>query len=218
MLSPGCPRCSLPLVDLVAAPDRAPGAAAGWACPEHGVVVPLWRSDAASYDDLAAHLLATPDFPTYLPWPMSPGWSVTDLAHVGGPERTLATATCCSGPSDADGPVDALVVTEEAGTGLGARVAGSAGSEPRPDLSIPPLVRVRIGSHTVPLWAVAPSGSGLDLDRSVVAGEAFGRWLWVVLRPASALLLLSDVWILRDVSGLGPTLVEVPFAHAPPAW
>jgi len=36
---------------------------------------------------------------------------------------------------------------------------------------------------------VSETGSDRELDRSVVAGEARGRWLWVVLRPASAILL-----------------------------
>ena len=48
--------------------------------------------------------------------------------------------------------------------------------------------------------------------------EAGGRWLWVVLRPASAMLLLRDDWILRDVSGLGPPLVELPFGGPRPGW
>jgi hypothetical protein len=77
---------------------------------------------------------------------------------------------------------------------------------------------VRIDSQTVPLWPVSTSGSIGEWDRSVVAGEANGRWLWMVLRPASAVLLLRDDWILRDVSGLGPPLVELPFGGPAPAW
>ena len=56
------------------------------------------------------------------------------------------------------------------------------------------------------------------LDRSVFAGEAQGRWLWLVLRPASAMLLLADEWILADVSGFGAQLLETPFGGNPPAW
>ena len=50
------------------------------------------------------------------------------------------------------------------------------------------------------------------------AGEAAGRWLWIVLRPASAMLLLRDDWILRDVSGVGPPLLEMPFGGQRPVW
>jgi hypothetical protein len=79
-------------------------------------------------------------------------------------------------------------------------------------------VRVRIASQSVPLWTVSTSTSTVELDRAVLAGEAGGRWLWIVLRPASAMLLLRDDWILRDVSGLGPTLVEMPIGGPRPTW
>ena len=79
-------------------------------------------------------------------------------------------------------------------------------------------MRVRTENQQVPLWAVSTSGSAGDLDRSVVAGEAHGRWLWIVLRPASAILLLRDDWILRDVSTLGPPLLETPFGGPAPLW
>jgi hypothetical protein len=172
-------------------------------------------------------LAAAGDFPTYLPWPMSPGWTVSDFAVVGdagdGPgQRAKATLTCSSGTSSLDGPVDVFVVSEESGTGLGARCAGTIHLDPGPEIGIgPPTVRVRIGSQSVPLWSVSTvtaNGDDRELDRSVVAGEADGRWLWVILQPASAILLLRDEWILRDVSGIGPPLVEMPFGGPSPPW
>jgi hypothetical protein len=168
------------------------------------------------------------EFPTYLPWPMSPGWTVSDFAVVGGLhewQSAKATLTCSSGTSALDGPVDVFVVSEESGTGLGARCAGTIHLDPGPEIGVgPPAVRVRIGSQSVPLWSVSTvssvssGGDDRELDRSVVAGEADGRWLWVVLRPASAILLLRDEWILRDVSGIGPPLVEMPFGGPSPSW
>jgi hypothetical protein len=77
---------------------------------------------------------------------------------------------------------------------------------------------VRIGSQQVSLWDVSTSTADGEFDRSVVAGEAAGRWLWIVLRPAAALLMLRDDWILRDVSNVGPELVEVPFGGPRPTW
>jgi hypothetical protein len=65
---------------------------------------------------------------------------------------------------------------------------------------------------------VSTSALGGELDRSVVAGEAQGRWLWIVLRPASAVLLLRDDWMLRDVSGLGAPLLEVSYGGPTPLW
>lgn len=212
-LAAGCPRCPTPVV-------RLEGAPAGWSCPQHGRVTPLWRPGEASYDDFAEHLRASPDFPTYLPWPMSPGWSVTDFGVVGeSPGDPVATMTCCSGTSDLDGPVDVLVITEEPGTGLGARCAGLPGEGPGADVGDgPPAVRVHIESKAVGLWVVSTSSSTQEFDRSVLAGEAGGRWLWIVLRPAAAVLLFRDDWLLRDVSHLGPPLLEMPFGGPKPGW
>jgi len=204
-----CPRCP-------AALGAATGG--GFLCPEHGPTPALRRPEEASYDGFAEALQTAGDFPTYLPWPMSPGWSVSDFAVVG-EQPARATMTCSSGTSALDGPVDVFVVSEESGVGLGARCAGTAHLDPGPEIGAgAPPVRVRIGSQSVPLWSVSTSGEDRELDRSVFAGEAGGCWLWVVLRPASAMLLLRDEWILRDVSGIGPPLVEMPFGGPRPAW
>ena len=211
MLTAGCVRCSAPVVEV----------ATGWSCPEHGATRPLWRAEEASYDAFAEHLrTAGTSFPTYVPWPLSPGWAVTDFAVVtGGSGRTRATLTCASGTSELDGPVDVMVVAEEAGTGLGARCAGTRYTDPGPEIGErPPSARVRIGRQQVSLWDVSTSSSDGEWDRSVLAGEAAGRWLWIVLRPASALLLFRDDWILRDVSGVGPQLLELPFGGHRPGW
>lgn len=215
-LAAGCPRCAAPI---------APIDELTWSCPEHGEVVPLWRPETATYDGFAAHLERAGTFPTYLPWPLGPGWTVTDFAVVANPESTLATLTCVTGSSALDGPVDVFVISEEPGTGLGARVAGlltgdaaervDPGGEVGEGTS---LVKVRLGTYPVGLWPVSVSGVGGELDRSVLAGEAEGRWLWLVLRPASAILLLRDDWILRDVSATGPQLVTLPFGGPAPQW
>ena len=80
------------------------------------------------------------------------------------------------------------------------------------------MVRIRIETQLVPVWAVSTSAVGEEFDRSVVAGEASGRWLWIVLRPASAMLLRREDLVLRDVSGLGPPLLETPFGGPAPLW
>jgi hypothetical protein len=143
---------------------------------------------------------------------------VSDFAVVG-EQPARATMTCSSGTSALDGPVDVFVVSEESGVGLGARCAGTAHLDPGPEVgATTPPVRVRIGIQAVPLWPVSTATADAELDRSVFVGEAGGRWLWIVLRPASAMFLLRDEWILRDVSGIGPTLVETPFGGPRPGW
>ena len=208
-LCAGCPRCPAPVSQVEA----------GWICVEHGEIVPLWRPEEPSYDAFAEHLLRAGAFPTFVPWPLGPGWSVSDFAQVGDDVAVCATMTCLSGTSVLDGPVDVLVISEEPGTGLGARIARTPHDDPGEEIRTgQPSVKVRVGSKVVPLWPVSISATIGEWDRSVVAGEAEGRWLWMVLRPASAVLLLRDDWILRDVSTAGPQLVELPFEGTSPTW
>jgi hypothetical protein len=208
-LTAGCPRCTTPGLE----------ADGSWHCPEHGQLLPLWRPGAASYDGFAEHLTTAAAFPTYVPWPMSPGWHVTDFGVVAGKGGAVATVSCCSGTSELDGAVDVLVVSEEPGIGIGGRCAGFRSAHPGPEVGEgPPTAHVRVDTHEVALWSVSTSSADADFDRAVLVGEAHGRWLWIVLRPASALLLLRDDWILRDVSGFGPAIVEMPFGGPPPAW
>ena len=111
------------------------------------------------------------DFPTYLPWPMSPGWAVTDFGVVGARDRTRATRRpACSGTSELDGPVDVFVVAEEAGTGLGARCAGTL-TATTPAARSATASRPRgsgSASQQVPLWTVSTAASDGEFDRSRV--------------------------------------------------
>ena len=210
-LVPSCPRCPAPVA----------GGEDGWHCPDHGGVAPLWRPEsAATYELLAQHLELSRRFPTLLPWPLSPGWSVTDFGCVAQPGREGRASFCSSaGPSDPDGMVELTVVSEEPGVGLGARCAGTTRTDPGGEVGLgAPHARVRLEGHPIALWSVSTSESSGTFDRWVLAGEAQGRWLWIVLRPASAALLLSDERILLDLNDLGPELVELPFGPNPPPW
>src|SRR5690348_10366278 len=209
-LAAGCPRCAAPVT----------GDGRVWRCQNHGGIVPLWRPAKAGYESFVDHLQRSRALPTYLPWPLTPGWSITDYGCVGFPGGTArATVVSLAGPSDLDGVVELCVVTEEPGTGLGARCAGVHRTDPGAEIGDgPPQAKVRIQGHPVSLWVVSTSSSDSSFDRSVFAGEAQGCWLWLVLRPASAGLLLSDEWILLNLSDLGPELVDLPFGGSPPAW
>jgi hypothetical protein len=209
-LAPGCPRCPASLT------QEGPY----WRCVDHGRISPLWRPAAADYEGFAEHLKRSPGMPSLMPWPLTPGWLITDFGHVATEGYDArASFISCAGPSDADGVVELTVVSEEPGVGLGARVAAAPRTDPGADIGDgPPHAKVRIDGHPVSLWVVSTSAADADFDRSVFAGEAHGRWLWLVLRPASAALLLKDEWVLHDVSGLGPALIDLPFGGSPPAW
>jgi hypothetical protein len=200
----------------------------------HGPIDPLWRPDVADYDAFAELVGRIDDIPTYLPWPMSPGWSISDFGCVGNDGRVRATVTTTVGTSDLDGEVEVTIVSEDPGIGLGSRCAGTSYDDPGTQISNgPPSIHVRAGGRTVPMWLVDDHGDGPGpereltvarltdgevLARAVFAGEADGRWLWLVMRPASAALLLHDDWLLADVTGFGPEALEMPFGGPRPAW
>ncbi len=209
-LAPGCPRCPSPVTER----------GETWVCTDHGPVTPLWRPPTAGYEDFAEHLRRSAGIPSFLPWPMAAAWSITDFGCVGAPHHEARAAfVSCAGPSDRDGVVEVTVVSEEPGVGLGARCAGVSRTDPGADIGEgAPHAKVRVNGHPISLWAVSTSETDVTFDRSVFAGEAQGRWLWLVLRPPSAALLLKDEWILADLSDLGPELIDLPFGGAPPAW
>jgi hypothetical protein len=209
-LTAGCPRCTSPVTEEES----------GWRCPDHGAITPLWRPATAGYESLAQHLRNCGGTPTLAPWPLAPGWSITDFGCVtAGGHEARASMLSCSGVTELDGVVELTVVSEEPGVGLGARCAGTDHTDPGAEAGQgPPHARVNIDGVTLPMWSVSTSSTDPAFDRSVFAGEAHGRWLWLVLRPASAALLLRDEWVLADLTGLGPELIDVPFGGSPPPW
>jgi hypothetical protein len=188
----------------------------------------LWRAEDPEYDAFAEYLRLSEPLPTWLPWPLPTDWKVTDfgcVAEEGSPAQ--AAYATCTGTSEADGLVEVTVVTEEPGVGLAARCSGVVHTDPGRDALVgPPPARIRVDGASVPLWAVPTTGPSTDavagtagtLDRSVLAGEALGRWLWLVIRPGSAALLLPEIGGFQDVSELGPQLVTLPFGRVPRSW
>jgi hypothetical protein len=150
---------------------------------------------------------------------MSPGWTIADFGCVVDQGRALATVTTTVGSSDLDGPVEVTIVAEDPGVGLGARCAEARYDDPGHQVGHGPhAIRVRAGGRSVPLWAVDVPEDADPLVRSVFAGEAEGRWLWIIIRPAAAALLLRDEWLLADVTGFGPEALEMPFGGRRPEW
>ena len=101
------------------------------------------------------------------------------------------------------------------GIGLGARYAGFAGTDAGPDAPYlsertAPHARVHAAGHPTALWSVDGA-----LDRAVYVGEALGHWLWVVLFPETAGLVVLDRFVLVDLRDAEHEL-DVPFGAPQP--
>jgi hypothetical protein len=193
-----CPRCRQPV-------HRPTAWSSAWRCDRHGAVDPLFPPFRPSRDGLHG-LLRTAGVPAWLPWPLPSGWLVAGFAGAGD-ERTglRACAVAVSGPNPLGGPADMLVVAEEPGVGLGAALAGLEGVDPGAGFaSAPPVAVVSFGNHDFPLWPVDSP------DRATFAGEIKGHWLWLVLWPDTAGVLLIEPLRLRDLRDPGQDL-DLPF-------
>lgn len=201
--TPTCPRCGSPLAE--------PGSDDGdWWCERHGEVDPLWPAYPPTREGLRT-LLGLAVVPVWLPWPMPVGWTVTGFAGAGDPENGMkACAVALSGPGPVGGRSEMLLVSEEPGVGLGARFAGLPGPDPGERFAAgPPNAFVRYSHHDFPLWHVAAA------QRAVYAGEMLGNWMWAVLWPDSAGVLLVETLALLDLRDPGQEL-DLPFGTASP--
>ena len=165
-----------------------------WQCERHGDVLPLHVLPRLG-PDVVARAAADAKVPLWSPLPLIPGWTATGLALVGD-ERTgsRATALALSGPSPLGGPADLVLVAEEPGTGLGARYAGVEGIDPGDVVAGPPEAKVEAAGHPTALWR-----SDSAPDRVAFVGEALGVWLWAVLWPPAAELVLLEHVVLHDL-------------------
>jgi hypothetical protein len=162
-----------------------------WSCAEHGPVQPYFRSRPEALDQVRGHSRV----PVWSPHPLLHGWTLGGLGWCGD-ERTGATATllAMAGPSPIGGPADLVLVAEEPGVGLGARVAGGTSLDPGELLAGAPEAKVLAQGHPTPLWRTRSAD-----DRVAFVGEAYGVWLWAVLWPPAAELVLMEHVDLRDL-------------------
>ena len=177
-------------------------------------------------------------FPTYLPWPLSPGWPVTDFGVVGEPDGgAQATVTCVLRHQRARRAGGRAVVSEEPGTGLGAACAGCPGDDPGGEIGDgPPLAGCASSRPDGPLWPVSTSSAPASAhDASSTASCSRARRAaagcgWCCGRPrrccccaTSGSCATSPGWARRWSrcrSGVPPRLVSrrsVPGARAVPA-
>jgi hypothetical protein len=188
---PTCARCGSPV--------RAPGIwSNAWRCEVHGDVEPVAPIGLPTHDRLTRDLMLGPsDVPFWLPWPLPAGWLGTGITHAGDDRHGVrAAVVVCTGPNPVGGPADLVIVAEEPGVGLGARWAGLPGPDPGELLATQtgPQAKIHAGGHPTALWCI--NGSE---DRAVYVGEALGRWLWMILWPASAGVLVADDITLVDL-------------------
>lgn len=193
-----CPRCG--------GKAHAPTAwSSAWRCDQHGEIHPLSPARQPSADGLNA-IARNSEVPVWLPWPLPHGWLVTGFAGAGD-ERTglRGSAIALSGPNPVGGPADMVIVAEEPGVGLGAGLAGLPGPDPGAGFaSGPPHATACVDHHEAPLWLAE------SRETAVFAGEVAGGWVWVMLWPDSAGVLLVQPLPLRDVRDTTQDL-DVPF-------
>ena len=60
------------------------------------------------------------------------------------------------------------------------------------------------------------SSNAAGTDRAAYAGEAAGRWLWVVVHPAGAGALVVEPMSLVDARELGAELTVLPLGELSP--
>ena len=193
---PSCPRCAGPL--------RAPGLmSSDWSCAVHGAVAPYALQPATA--EGARRLAGDAAVPVWVPLPLLPGWTLTGLAAAGDARAgARAVAVALSGPSPLGGPADLVLVAEEPGVGLGARLAGLDGIDPGAPSGAPDAKLLASG-HPTPLWR-----SGSAPDRCAFAGEAGGVWLWAVLWPPAAELVLLEHVELHDLRAEAHAALDLP--------
>ncbi|MGB8649460.1 MAG: DUF6758 family protein [Mycobacteriales bacterium] len=199
--APRCPRCSGDL--------RAPGLmSSDWTCAEHGRVQPYHHTKVEALASVAADSRV----PVWAPLPLLAGWTVGGLGWCGD-ERTGATATvlALAGPSPLGGPADMLLVAEEPGVGLGARLAGIDGVDPGSIADGAPDAKIVAAHHPTALWR-----SDSAEDRVAFVGEASGVWLWAVLWPPAAELVLMEHVELHDIRHSAHGGLELPVGAASP--
>jgi hypothetical protein len=133
--------------------------------------------------------------PVWLPWPLPQGWLVTGFTGAGDERSgTRGSAVAVCGPNPLGGPADMLIIAEEPGVGLGAGLAGLPGPDPGDGFaSGQPNATVKVANHEAQLWLVEAD------HKAVFAGEVAGSWVWLVLWPDTAGVLLLEPLPLRDL-------------------
>jgi hypothetical protein len=151
--------------------------------------------------------------PLWTPWPVPVGWTFAGLGHTGSDSSgRVSTVASWMGLDPFGDPIEILFVCEEAGTGLGSHFAGLDTNYPPGSVGQgPPHAKFGIEGRPVPLWSV-----DAEIDRAVYAGEAAGRWLWVIVHPAEASAIMVQPLTIVDARSLGAELQVLPLGEVSP--
>jgi hypothetical protein len=150
--------------------------------------------------------------PVWTPWPLPDGWCLGGIAYAEDGDSAGCTVASWLGTDPFGEPAELILVCEEAGAGVGSHFAGLSMSYPSAGVGEgPPHARFSVQGRPVPLWSVEGPG-----DRAVYAGEAAGRWLWVIVHPAEASALVVAPIRLLDARGLGAELAGLPIGELSP--
>ena len=210
-----CPRCGEPC--------RPPGWwSDSWTCVAHGAVAPVHPAIVSS-DEATRQLAGRAQVPLWLPWPLPVGWVLSGLRYAGDEHSgPVASVLAVSGPNplpltagvlriveegerESDRSADLLLVAEQPGVGLGARLAGLPDVDPGAGLMerlvhTAAHVKLSAAGHEVPMWAVPVP------DGAAYVGEASGVWLWALLWPEAAAAVLLEPFDLVDLRDPGHRL------------
>jgi hypothetical protein len=204
--APTCPRCGGTV--------RPPGLwSSAWECAEHGPVAPyhvLLHPGTEALD----HVTRLASVPVWLPGGLGPAWGCSGVAYAGDDrDGARATVIAMSGPSPLGGAADLLLVAEEPAVGLGARLAGIPDVDPGARIAEDsPDAKIVAARHPTPLWPL-PEAAG---DRAAFVGEAKGYWLWLIVWPAAAGVMVYDGVDLVDRRDTGDGWADLTFAAPSP--
>ncbi len=170
--------------------------ASAWECAVHGPVAAPYARVPHPTAEAVRQLSRADGVPLWSPLPLLAGWTLGGLGTADDLRTGVAraTAVALAGPSPLGGPADLVLVAEEPGTGLGAHVAGRPDLDPGDCATGAPDAKVVAAGHLTALWRCDSAG-----DRVAFVGEALGVWLWAVLWPPAAELVLLEHVELHDL-------------------
>ena len=146
--------------------------------------------------DALEYVVKRAKVPVWMPHGLLGGWLNSGFGCAGDDrDGARAAVTSMTGPSPVGGAAEILLVAEEPGVGLGARHAGLPGPDPGTGFDAgPPDAKIEVAGHPTALWNLPTSD-----DRAVFVGEAKGHWLWMIIWPAAAGVLMYDALSLADL-------------------